>query len=636
MALPAEIALRQVTGHDLWDSGVGVDGIITFTAVPRQLIARTSKDIIWTRPVSVAVTAGAFTVTDGLIAWDGATTDAGQGVPPTQAWAYLVSLSWDIRNPFYIVVPKGILGTIADTPLDIADCVVPQMPGGVAIMVGPPGPGNATDADVAVIATGPGATKTAIDANINGKVSTQHTADNSTYGPTTDSNGEGIARLPGARRNALTGWFHISGYGGDPTGATSSQTAVAACFAAAAAYTGGTIDSVVAAGPTIYVDGQYLLTAPLVPPNKCSFVGNGRDLSELYNNTTDLFAWTTGTALSQLSFRDMGLSTGPSGRHIVNVYGDGTAQLVASAFLRCNFRAHNPAASFVKWRDPSSGANSANFLNNTFAECDFDAAAARTVPAFDFLVSQGNVVNSNVWKTSWCRGHNSTAAPFIRIECNSGGYLYHNKFLDLVGEQNGGGFIHLYACAGFVVQNCPDWDLTAAYTDDVYKFVQSSGHTAYCTGVIENSYRLSNAGGLGSGIYDINAAGNNNTTTTNDRVRIRNCNPPGAVLAANINGSNSVEGLTRAYRLITGTYTIVDTDPDLIVCSSASAFNVTLPAATAAKNGRTVTIKNVGSGVVTIPTTVDGAASGTLAQWAKITCVTDGINAALGRIWFSI
>jgi len=166
--------------------------------------------------VSVPVTAGYFTHTAGLICWDGATTDAGQGVPPSEPWAYEVSLSWDISHPFYIVVPKGILGTTADTPLDIADCIVPQMPGGVAIVAGPPGPGNATDADVAVIATGPGATKTAIDANINGKISTQHTADNATY---------------------LTG-FLPEKYGALGDGTTNDTSAVATCYTAAAIYGG--------------------------------------------------------------------------------------------------------------------------------------------------------------------------------------------------------------------------------------------------------------------------------------------------------------------------------------------------------------------------------------------------------------
>ena len=459
----------------------------------------------------------------------------------------------------------------------------------------------------------------------------------STYGPLVDSNGDGLARLPGAHRNALTGWFHISGYpGADPTGVTSSQSAVAAAFADAAAYAGATMNSIVAAGATVYVDGQYLLTAPLIPPTKTSIIGNGREISRLFNNTSDLFAWTTGTGLAKVTFKDIALETGATGGHIFNVYGDSTAYLTQSLFLNCTLRSRNTASSLLKWREPASGANGAMFIGNVFDNCELDAQASRTVPAFDMLVTYGNVINSNVWKNSWCQGHSTTAAPFFRIECNSGGYCYHNSFRDLVGEQNGGGFIHLYANAGFVVQNCPDWDLVAAYTDSVYKFVQGTARTSFSTGLIENSYRLSNPGGLGSGIYDIVATGNTPTTTTTDKVRIKNCNPPGVILAANLNGSANVDGLTRAYKLVTTTYVIVDTDPDLIICNSASAFTVTLPAATAAKNGRTITVKNIGAGVITISATVDGAASPTLAQWAKASYLTDGGNAALGRIWFTV
>jgi len=353
------------------------------------------------------------------------------------------------------------------------------------------------------------------------------------------------------------------------------------------------MNSIVAAGATVYVDGQYLLTAPLIPPTKTSIIGNGREISRLFNNTTDLFAWTTGTGLSKVTFKDIALETGSTGGHIFNIYGDSTAYLTQSLFLNCTLRSRNTASSIVKWREPSSGTNAAMFIGNVFDNCELDAQASRTVPAFDMLVSQGNVINSNVWKNSWCQGHSTTAAPFFRIECNmAGGYCYHNSFRDLVGEQNGGGFIHLYANAGFVVQSCPDWDLVGAYADHVYKFAQGTGQTTFSTGLIETSCRLSNPGGLGASVYDIHAIGNNPNTATNDRVRVRNCNPPGAILAANLSGSASIDGLTRAYKNVTANYVVTDTDPDLIVCNSATAFTVTLPNPTGAKNGRTVTVKN--------------------------------------------
>jgi len=135
--LPPEVPVRRVVGTDINDNGVGINGVLTFTAQPAELIARTAKTSIFTQPKVLNVTGGAFTV--DLIAYDGPTVDAGLGGKP---WAYQVIRSWQPRNPFYIVVPKGPLGTTADAPLDISTLIVPSPPAGVAIVAGPPGPAS--------------------------------------------------------------------------------------------------------------------------------------------------------------------------------------------------------------------------------------------------------------------------------------------------------------------------------------------------------------------------------------------------------------------------------------------------------------------------------------------------------------
>ncbi len=135
--LPPEVPVRRVAGTDINDNGVGIIGAITFTAQPSELIARTAKKSIFTQPKVLNVTNGAFTV--DLIAYDGATVDAGLAGAP---WAYQVIRSWQPRNPFYIVVPKGPLGTTADPSLDISSLIVPSPPAGVAIVAGPPGPAS--------------------------------------------------------------------------------------------------------------------------------------------------------------------------------------------------------------------------------------------------------------------------------------------------------------------------------------------------------------------------------------------------------------------------------------------------------------------------------------------------------------
>ncbi len=156
--LPPEVPVRRVVGTDINDNGVGINGVLTFTAQPAELIARTAKTSIFTQPKVLNVTGGAFTV--DLIAYDGATVDAGLGGKP---WAYQVIRSWQPRNPFYIVVPKGPLGTTADPVLDISGLIVPSPPAGVAIVVGPPGPASTVPGPASTVPGPPGPASVAYD-----------------------------------------------------------------------------------------------------------------------------------------------------------------------------------------------------------------------------------------------------------------------------------------------------------------------------------------------------------------------------------------------------------------------------------------------------------------------------------------
>ncbi len=75
----------------------------------------------------------------------------------------------------------------------------------------------------------------------------------------------------------------------------------------------------------------------------------------------------------------------------------------------------------------------------------------------------------------------------------------------------------------------------------------------------------------------------------------------------------------------TGTYTAADTD--FVICNSASAFTVTLPAATA--NVRIV-VKNINTGAVTVDgagsDTIDGVASIILGTYEAVSLIADGTS----------
>ncbi len=156
--LPPEVPVRRVVGTDINDNGVGINGVLTFIAQPAELIARTAKTSIFTQPKVLNVTGGAFSV--DLIAYDGPTVDAGLGGKP---WAYKVERSWQPRNPFYIVVPKGPLGTTADPVLDISSLIVPSPPASVAIVVGPPGPASTVPGPASTVPGPPGPASVAYD-----------------------------------------------------------------------------------------------------------------------------------------------------------------------------------------------------------------------------------------------------------------------------------------------------------------------------------------------------------------------------------------------------------------------------------------------------------------------------------------
>jgi len=403
------------------------------------------------------------------------------------------------------------------------------------------------------------------------------------------------------------------------------QAALNAAGAMAGRDLGGSLGS--RKGATVYFpEGDYRSTTPYTIPNYVTIRGAGERSTRLFNDVTDLFAWGDAHGLASYgAVQHIWLSTGATGGHIFNLDGGTGATfsgLAQFSFTDVQMTTRNPSSSIWKHRQR------AQLIDITFDRVHMDTTSVRTVPAFDVSVG-GNDANSVRILNSWAHGHGTSAAPFFRIESGNA-WNYNWTFSNVVGEQNAGGFIHLYAMDGFVIENCPDWDTQAAYTDDVYKFVNVS--TRPCkNGRIEHSYRVANPGGLTAGKVDINAP-----SSLNQNIRVRGCTPPGLSLAASLNGDAAVDGKTQGFKIVTGTYTLLATDPEEIVCNSATGFTLTLPSTLTAIFGRQFRIKNVGAGVVTIGGTVDGVASPTLAQWATTHVRTDGANANFGRIWFTV
>lgn len=412
---------------------------------------------------------------------------------------------------------------------------------------------------------------------------------------------------------------------GTGAGGTDDSPAIQAAIDAAYAMTGIDLGSGQGAirGATVFVPpGAYRCITKLKMRPYVSLVGSGTQTSRLFNDTGDLFGWddTNGTVL-EAHVSNIWLSTGTTGGHVFSLSGLATGGYARSNFNNVKMTTSNPTSSIWKQRDRSQ------LITMTWEGMIYDTVG-RTVPAWDISVG-GNDANSLAWTDSWCHSHGATGAPFFRVE-STGAYNYSLTFKNLTGEQNGGGFIHLYAADGWIVENCPDWDMVAAYADDVFKFAPVS--TRPCkNGRIIASYRIANPGGLAATKMDINSA-----SALNQNIKIIGCTPPGLALAASLNGEVSVEGRAQGFKVVTGTYSLLATDPEDIVCNSASPFNITLPTGLNSIYGRTFRIKNIGAGTVTVVGTVDGAVNPTLAQWAKTAVRTDGQTALFGRIWFTV
>lgn len=431
--------------------------------------------------------------------------------------------------------------------------------------------------------------------------------------------------------------FNVKDFGAIGSGHSSTDDTAAIQAALDAAFNTTGIDlgasrGAVRGAQVYFPPGAYRTTAPLKYRGYVSLRGAGTQTSRLFNDTTDLFAWGDGDGVAyEAHTSDIWFSTGLTGGHIFHITGGATVGIARTKFDRVKMTTSNATSSIWKQEGRSQ------LIDIQYDRCIFDTQENRSVPAFDVSVG-GNDANSVQWTHSWCHSHGGGATPsvpargaaFFRIE-STGAWNYNLSFRDLVGEQNAGGFIHVHAVDGLVIENCPDWDLVGPYTDDVYK-VAGVSTRAPRNVRIESSYRLTNGGGLAAGKVDIAApaAGNLN-------VRIVGCAPQGQALAATLAGDAAIAGKTQGFKIVTASVGLVATDPEEIVFNSATPISVTLPTPLSSIFGRQFRLKNVGAGTVTLTgATVDGVASPTLAQWSKMAIRTDGANANFGRIWFTV
>lgn len=440
-----------------------------------------------------------------------------------------------------------------------------------------------------------------------------------------------VKLAPQRGRHPLTGMIHLSAYC-DPTGVADAATGLASAIADAQNYVGTSYDSNSAFCPDLLVDGVFVTSATHAPVPGLRMVGNGGDLSRIVGtNASGLFVVSGSTVRASWENLTLHAINGP----VMVLSGVSTNSLRDCSFK--NVRMWQASLNSPIW----SHTGTAQCINVTFEHVEFQMLAGTqanraTVNPFYVKVDAGNIFNDNTFRNCTAIGRYSSK-HFFYVECTNGGLLYNNTWDHVIGEFNQGGFFKLLGLGMFSIIDCPDWDTAVPYDQNIYHLAASGTNQAPSSGTITRSHRLGD-NGLAANIFDIYAVSFSPISGIGNGIKIVDCDISVSTPATvSINGVVTWEDRCKPYKVVTTDgYTIAVTDPPIIVVNSAAAITLNLPASTTAQNGRTFMIKNVGAGVVTIPQSIDGGPATTLNQWAKIRVQTDGLNAALGRIWWSV
>lgn len=99
--------------------------------------------------------------------------------------------------------------------------------------------------------------------------------------------------------------------------------------------------------------------------------------------------------------------------------------------------------------------------------------------------------------------------------------------------------------------------------------------------------------------------------------------------------TTDITNLKKAPVVLTKTTSYTALPADRYILTNGASVTITLPTAAAAAAGDLLTVKNINAASATVAAaasggTIDGAATTTLAQWAKITLLSDGTN------WFLV
>lgn len=362
---------------------------------------------------------------------------------------------------------------------------------------------------------------------------------------------------------------------------------------------------------------RYEFTQPFPNVDDVRIVGDGQ---------RTLLRWTAGSMLAPTTtlqgwvFESIAIDNLGTASHLIDL--GATGGLIHSSFRNTDLHP----------RVTTTSALHINGTGNLFDVHFHDTLVWRqpthTVPAID-LHTTSSGVNSMSFTGGWWHSQGCDTSPFFRAENTSGtSYLPGFSFKNIIGEQNAGGMIHMFAANGVEVNNVIDYD-QSTYADDLFKF--GAGNGLESSGV-----ELDNAGTSGN-VSFTNAANVHLRITGGSHHKI------GRIVQATRYGKSSTPkigsiltqggGMALAVQEVAANFTIRAEDHLVL---ATGTITVTLPDPGAEFQGGTVPIgreyivKNTGAGTVTVDVagtpTVDGSASKSLAAGATLRTITDGAN----------
>jgi hypothetical protein len=319
-------------------------------------------------------------------------------------------------------------------------------------------------------------------------------------------------------------WKNVLWYGADPTGASSSSTAVASAITAAGS-----------GGVVYFPAGTYLLTSAIVPASGIRFTGDGAFCTTIQSTTSNIFNMGPATHYDRIEIDHLAIAS------------TGFDMFTGANIARCTIHdcilTQNSAGNYI-W----NGVGAA-----LMEECVFERnihyvyGATRTVPAWGL---SGGAINQNIWQNEvcWNEGADNTQYFFDVYAATSGTQNEGNIWDNIVFENPLGGMIRLRSCTRGHIRQCLAWDISANINQSLIYLGDYSGNTSQpCrTNTVTHSGRVSTSYAFNSGASDIQLDSTTVQTTIIQPVPSATINTGGSI-AVDIMGSSvgmSVTGYT--------------------------------------------------------------------------------------------